>query len=370
MIIFTFVYVLLTQHLTQQSPGLTSIFIYFVQTALLMSSSLPWTTSASWLNFFGMHTENLLGSLCIGPITPLGKVALSLALSFMLLLELALTFAGRVALHRGLCPIAVPKLLTAPVSPTAYFRTLLALLLFSFTSLVTSCVNLLDCVDIGPFRVVAVYPAIDCRTDSYKALYPMVVVILLSAGFLFAALATFLFFHRGELSPGRANGALARWSVLFEDFKPNVFYWVLVVLLRRTAYVTCTTIDSLPTRFMAFGLLSVFFAVLQFSAQPYADKPSNFLETMSLSLHGCLAVLLANYRDLSPDGISMGIAIFVSLPAAVFVLCIAVQAARDIEWCRQLSSRAWPDRDGKRASVSVELKTPLMPAEAEKGETA
>src|SRR5438046_2155545 len=59
-----------------------------------------------------------------------------------------------------------------------YIKTLCALLIYSYTAAADSVFLYLGCVPIGKHTVVAGLPALDCKSDEYKTLLPLVYTVL------------------------------------------------------------------------------------------------------------------------------------------------------------------------------------------------
>lgn len=314
-------YVLVTHRLSQSSTGLTSVFFYFVQTALLMAGSAASASAVAWLNFVNIRPQNTASAtFCLGPITPLGAVALELAFPFIFLFQLLLS----AAVHALIASLSTHKHFA--FNPSAYLRTFICLLLYSFTSLTTTTIGFLNCVQIGQFSVVALSPAIDCDSKGYHTLYPVVIAVLVLALVVPVAIAAFLFRHRQQLAKGNAADEFFVSAVLFEMYEPTTFFWQVIVLLRRLAYVACTTVDDQRNRGLAFGVLTMLSSALHYRALPYADANTNRFEYASLTLHALLAYVLTDFPSPSsaPHG-PVALIFLIPVPAVLFVLFILVK---------------------------------------------
>lgn len=326
----SWVYVIITHHLSQGSSSLVSVFMYFVQNAVLMAGSAALEASVSWLTIFVVHPEDSGGgSVCIAPISSLGKLGLSLAVPFVFLAELGLSFAvhytiGRSASDQRLLQFVRTRLL---FKPSAYGRTFLALLLYSYTSLTSTTISFLDCIDIGSARVLAQYPAVDCSSAAYLHIRPLFVLVLAVSLAFPVALTVFLRYQlrREDL----AKPSDAAWMILIQPYKPSAYLWHIVILIRRTIYVAFTTVASIADRGLAFCLLTMGCMAMQYRAKPFVDRTSNRLEFMSLTLHGALAALLARYGDPYATPVQLGSVLLVSVPAAVFLAIVVATTARE-----------------------------------------
>lgn len=359
LVLASWVYVLFTHKLSQSSAGSTSIFMFFIQTALLVTGSngVVVATGVSWLNLFGMHAEDVGGGgtllPCLGPISSTGKVWLSLGINLVFLAQLGLT----ALLHWFLSSRVTVCSASWPWVPSAYVRTLLALVLYSFTSLTATAISFIDCVDIGPFQVVALRPAIDCRSPQYQSLLPVAILVLVLCFLLPIALLVGLLRKRAnvlDLSNENADDTPTSMfhslAILFEAFKTDkfLFVWTVVVLLRRTTYVVCTTIHALADRFVAFTIISVFFCFLQSVAQPYRDSVSNHFELLSMSLLAAVsAVLIGHPQPTAGDATSSAVSLLILLPSVLFLLYLLIVTVRS------KGSSTW-------ARVKKQLTSPLL----------
>jgi hypothetical protein len=76
----------------------------------------------------------------------------------------------------------------------------------------------LHCVDVGPYRVLYIAPAIDCRSEKYHQYMTMPIIILVFDIILApACIGWFLSRNVEKMYPRQAFGAT--WGVLFEPYK-------------------------------------------------------------------------------------------------------------------------------------------------------
>lgn len=316
-------YVVVTHFTSRRSGSLTSVFLYFIQTAMLICGPASSFASVAWLTVFGFHPEDSSGGSfgCLGPISAIDKFTLSLAMPFVFLGELVL---GMV-LHIGISGLHVGgrigDLLRLDLSN--YSRNFIALLLYSFTSLTTTTVNFLDCTTIGSRRVVTSSPAIDCDSKEYERRLPLFIVVLCLALLVPVLCTVALLIHRKSFATAKATEHVERfrsWSILFEAYKPSAYFWHVVILLRRLAYVLCTTIHDPRSRGLAFNFIAAGCILMQHAATPYLDATSNRLEIVSLTLHCFLAALMTAFPDpASVSGGEAGVLLLVTVPCVLFL---------------------------------------------------
>lgn len=321
-------YVIVSHRLAQDSASLSAVFMYFVQIALVIVGSTPGITLSSWLNVFGMSISDVGGGdgvlPCVGPISPVGKLVLSLFTPFFFVVLLGLTLGG----HKLLASVMSTNVVQFGISfslqqpnLSAYSRTLLALTLYSFTTFSTVSISALNCMNVAAERVVVSSPAVRCTGADYHALFSFAVLLLVLCALLPIFMFWFLFRRRAEVQSARSAERLGSWGILVQPFKPKRFFWSIVVLLRRTAYAACVTIQQPQIRFMAFALVGVCCGLLHHSATPYIDRHANGLESLSLACHVAIAVVLSAFP--APTLASAVIvALMVLLPTAIFLVML------------------------------------------------
>lgn len=116
-----------------------AVLLYFLQIAVLIAGS-----GSTWLQFlhiFNFNAPGILGTACIGPISPYGKLALTIFSPAIFLAELALT----AALQFALTMLCNPKQHWLRFKAKAYRRSLFALFLFSYSQTATTCFEYLVC---------------------------------------------------------------------------------------------------------------------------------------------------------------------------------------------------------------------------------
>jgi hypothetical protein len=262
----------------------------------------------------------------------------------------------------------------------AYLRASITLGLTAYQQLVVSLLLALQCVDVGPHRVLFSAPSIDCTTEQYRGLQPLFVVLLLSLTVgVPALLGWFIYRHRdliamyqramlvkyplqsqpkqqpyqaekaddttmalsdssaqaSSASVVSADGAdpvltaaaaafAARYDGLFALFRPGFPAWLVVVLLRRVALITVAVLllTQPAAQSLLFSVLCLSILLMHLYAQPYRHVIDNRLETASLLALLLLAQLLTyqgatdNGSDALPLGIQLLIGALLVIPLA------------------------------------------------------
>lgn len=323
--VISWLYILLLHKLAQTPSGLVSVFMYFVQTTQLLTDSAHFFTDFSLLNVLGLHPETVapvsLG--CPFAVSQFERIMLNLLLPLGLFFELAIVFL----VHSTMAKHCGERVLRfcGSVSSVAYLRTFLSLCLYSFTAMSAATFPLLDCMSAGDLIFVKAYPGISCKTSQYQTAVPIVIALLCATLVVPMVLAVFTCCNRKKIQEGQADKH--GWNMLFEAYKPEAYYWHIVVVMRRLLYVVAlAVIDSVTYRFVMFTMTSLASTLLHSLVKPYKDRLSNRMEALSLTLHTAIAVLL------STSDIVIGLATvfeyaiafcFIGAPSLLFVVLIA-----------------------------------------------
>ena len=186
-----------------------------------------------------------------------------------------------------------------------------------YLSLLTSTLNVFDCVDRGDGKsVLVVEPSILCEVSDdprYGRLKSLAIVfaILYVAGI--PLLVAFLLFWSRSRGPASAGKKLVRESVhfLLEPYKPEYFYWKLVEMVRKVLLVTLPRLMSSDYPELQGSLLTSLFGafiVHNYFACPYAvsERGGDFYNAAEMVSYVCVIVITTN-------GISLNTAIEKSL---------------------------------------------------------
>ena len=262
-----------------------------------------------------------------------------------------------------------------------YVSASLSLLLFSYTQVAVACVTYLRCVDVGGVTVVFSQPAMRCESEEYAKTKVLVVIALVTyiAG-LPVGIAAFLWRRSdaireahsalaaqqqedraritsapvssessdGEVnaftsvapvsasSPSSAPSAftlasasssrfLLRYAPLFAMYSSSAWFWQVIVLIRRTAFVVIS-VTLLPTprrRFVAFALSTLFSLLLQLFVEPFRVGAFNRAEAASHSLLIMMSISLGLEDPPFSNGINAFIFLLVIPPLCLYALWAA-----------------------------------------------
>ena len=248
----------------ESSNGNVKIFLFFASTTTLIVNNVDLRGSSSLLadilSFFDFRVD-AIGSgkgsqFCLAPLNPYQKMAASLFVPLVLVLQLLLTMAAHATFAKfsNLCIQHLSDRLRGLTyfDFTAYVRTLLSVCLFSYTSVSTTLISYLHCVGVGAHTVIFVSPAIACDSPEYikwRAICITFVVIFVAGLPIF--LATFLYASRvrlqhRQLSSGgpddeRKSLVMTLWDavhgaitgVMCQSYRQDVNWWEVVSIMRR-----------------------------------------------------------------------------------------------------------------------------------------
>ncbi len=168
------------------------------------------------------------------------------------------------------------------------WRTSLVLMTLSYAAVTNSCLALLHCVEIDTHWVLFQYPATACDTLSsspYNIWFVIGVLLLLLVVIGFPI--TFLTVALRSKSKLQADSA---FSPIIAPYKPLMFFWEAVDLLRRTLFLILANFVVDPS--LRQSLLVLFIASVLCStiaARPYVIEKENYFELFLL----CDAFVLA-----------------------------------------------------------------------------
>jgi hypothetical protein len=255
----SWLYVIIFYCISSRSSGHTKIFLFFVQTVLIVLQPFPqvWTSVLSLLNF------NLLvgaGSTCIAPFTPIQTFQVALLAPLVCFAELAITFSLHLLIwavflkcrddrlkvnlkrlrassafnwaedsSRNLERDAAEKAVTdledqrLKFKRSPYVRTFFGLLLFMYSNITNTILRYLNCIDVGEHTVVLTSPGLSCTSPEYLSFYPVTITVgvVMILGVPVTLLA-WLIRHRDELHDVAKNAKFnQRYAIIYETYRPG-----------------------------------------------------------------------------------------------------------------------------------------------------
>jgi hypothetical protein len=342
MALIAFVYWL---SLDETSSGDTTVAIYYTQITLQLAG--PMDGWASWLGFLSLTTNsNGYGTPCAiyqddvaqNLLMPFFQLLLLYALSIMMSVTILL-------LHKF-----APHVVQFRVSTEALVRTFIGVTLFSYTDVAAAAFSSFGCVWVDGKNLLYYFPSIDCSSASYTSAYNLqiFIVIFFVIGVPLATVLCSWWYYNSVIVtiPGLGQTGRAAfcadsldsattssehfisakryfswWGPLFSYFTKEAFFYQGLVLGRRTVYSMATIVlePSINLRAMVYGFSSFVFLVIHTLLAPYRDDMLNKVESISLSLHVFVSILISPWEPPFPLEVQVSLCFFVVVPTVFFV---------------------------------------------------
>jgi len=158
-------------------------------------------------------------------------------------------------------------------------------------------------VPAGDTRVLLSRPAIDCNSDAYSSLQPLVIAVLLT-WIIVLPVGLVWWVHRLHSRDLLRDEAVAhRWGFLYQAYQPAL-YWIDAALLVRRVLIVCFAVllvqhGAARTGTLCATLLA--FLLLQVWLRPWLNPMTNWWDAAALSSLQLLA-LLSNDHSIVHDG--------------------------------------------------------------------
>ena len=178
-----------------------------------------------------------------------------------------------------------------------------------------------------PRQHVQAFPSIECGSETYDRLKPVVMIgLLVQFGLLLGLFAWVQYYPR--IRRTASVGAAALYELLTGAYRKRVApYWEFLLLLRRLVLIALSVelAEQYTVRLMACGLACFIFACMHFFARPFRDPlqtqsivnwllSHNSVESVSLFLLTVLAVFLPAMPELRTSQQDAGVTAFVFIP--------------------------------------------------------
>ncbi len=304
-IFMSFVYVWAILVSAQQSNNMTSILLYFLQTATVMvGSSRAWL---DWINFFNISPQSATQGVCFAPMDAFQRLQMALFLPWILFVELGVIYC----VHRCLRSLSC--------NGSSYARASMALVLFTYMHVSSTVLKYLQCVQVGDSRVVFSSPSISCHDDRYnKWMIWVIFFLVIDVMGMPCVLLYMLAKHWESLNSGKI---ISRWGILYESNKRQHPWWTVIILWRRLLYVVIDIVVHVGSlRNMLFAFLSCIVLASHMYIRPYEAEDQNDKETYFITIHIVLSILLT--ANPAPYSLLICVFIFILIvcPAVIFVV--------------------------------------------------
>jgi hypothetical protein len=175
-------------------------------------------------------------------------------------------------------------------------RAYLSLFLFTYSNIADTAMLVLNCVPVGPYRVLQLLPSIHCTTPYYHTIRP-IIIVWLAVDIIIAPVVLAIWLRRNRTLIVQSSQDTERYSVLFENFKKDSLAsisWSVMLLGRRALLVSLTLLPLGHVQSTVTAFACLFILLLHIRYQPYQSVEFNALETASLVCHNILALILTS----------------------------------------------------------------------------
>jgi DNA-binding beta-propeller fold protein YncE len=321
-------------HVCSQSVSGSSalrIVMFFWQVALLIAGPAAWVHWAAFLdlNFLALGTGGGGGggAECPFPASPHGVLVLQLLGPLLTFALLALSAAA----HRAIAlrwPPEAPRTWSGPPAArlqqllrfeaAQYWRSAIALYLFTFNRVTRQCLDFFNCAALPGGSFVVTLPSVRCDEAAYRALVPLVVIVLAAYAMAVPAFMA----RKVQLAIGGSAPVPPRtarvWSVLYGPLRRGAHWWGLAQMLLRAVLVATAVFlrADRSARLAVLTLCIVGAALLLARVQPNLRAEDNRWELCTL---GALAVLALSAIPNAPDGWLATVTLGTGLAAAAWL---------------------------------------------------
>ncbi|MES1916073.1 MAG: hypothetical protein MHM6MM_007926, partial [Cercozoa sp. M6MM] len=329
----------LAQHLRDAS---VRILLYYVQISKLFAGAID-VSITGWLAklFFGLFSLDIMaitgGSMCYGRASPMTRIWMSAFTPIFTMAMLGVVLLVKFAVNRERFEDA----------KVAFRRTALYLLIGSYAAVLDVVIQVVfGCTAAGldGREVLKEYPSVSCDSASYKSTRLAMAVLGLVFGLGIPAWLFLVLRRRFRRQTLFAAEAQRQIGVLTEVYRPCVYYWEVVVLLRRTLMlvIVFVNVNNNETEQMLFlsGLATTLFLVLQLVVWPYRRLSDNANELFVLLAHRVTLLALATAEAPMTPAQSNLFALWMLVSSALLVA--ALLAVKSLAWRHRLQLRVHP----------------------------
>lgn len=208
------------------------------------------------------------------------------------------------------------------VDTNTYIRTVVALVIFSYSHVTQEVFSFINCREVGDMSVVASAPHISCSSRTYERWQNFAYILLTYVILLPIVLLAVLVWANKKHNMQHSFFA-RKFGILFQCFTNERYYWQVVILLRRMLFIMIYVVAySEPSaRHLALFIFSFIVLVMHLHFRPYYSKIDNDIETSLLILLVVLAgIQSAAASDIFPDEIT----IFASIVTLLAIIPIGI----------------------------------------------
>jgi Tyrosine-protein kinase ephrin type A/B receptor-like/FG-GAP-like repeat len=226
-----------------------------------------------------------------------------------------------------------------------WWRSLVALYLLTFNSVLDASFSALHCIGITTYgqtvRVLQAYPTISCDDSEYAPFQVLGIVMgciymsIIVAVVVLAVRPHYKWIVNGQhrqLQMDSTNRTLYRWGELVDNFEVTYFFWTLWTLLRRAALVAVIVFlaENRGWQQTIASILNMLFVVVHVRFRPYYYAADNLMELVSLTVLAIFTMLLTQLEPPYSDSEGRGFLVVWLLPLVGLTAYTVVRKA--VQW--------------------------------------
>lgn len=334
---------------------------------LLCLSDTNWI---SWLSVLNFNIASSPSGTCVAPWDGITQKLLGMLIPLICLGMLFVTMICQKACfyfwHGSLgkervdscVKFGIVKGDSVQFSTNSYIRSMIGLLIFSYTSISKTALDFFKCIEVSDFaKVLASDPSISCTSSTYLSVraFMIFLVVIVVIGFPLAAFIwlSWMHWHRDIELHSELN--LSRFGILFDSYKPKFYFWEVVVLARRSLLISFTAAIGNTRRnemFLGMTLANIFIFTTHVYVEPFDDPIINYGESISLIFLTCLTSILSVAPQPFSTSFIVPISIFVYGPCLGFMLWFIVSKCKEKKGSQEEETQ----------KNDLELPEPMTPA--------
>ncbi|GAM27468.1 hypothetical protein SAMD00019534_106440 [Acytostelium subglobosum LB1] len=298
-------FLVLFQQMSDNSKGLVTIAMYFVQNLVVISNGIKFSIMSAISGSQSSHTgsggtSSIISFMsdCMGPMGFYTNHYIILMQPLIMFAILLVIVAMEWGLRRTGILFRVPVIRTFVNESERDFRSrqfsaFIKICMNSYGPFITEIMLILFCYHVGSYVLLNANQGVQCAGDQYDTARK-VTLGLMSFVFLFpSGIMALLFYYRRRMHQEREIGR--KLGVFFLKYKPRFYFWDVVLLCKRLVIVTLSLLPlAAPQRSISLVVLSFGSLFLQLKYQPFVQANDNHLETISLMLLFVCCIYLDN----------------------------------------------------------------------------
>jgi hypothetical protein len=338
-LLFVWIFVVILHWVTQFATGVMKIFFFFTQTALFMLVPVP--SSLTWVRLFNFFPAEASGATCFAPLNPYQKMLFEAYTPFIFIGVLLGTAVAELILRRVLARFG-------PFVWRKYARTLLSLVILSYTQVGTVVAEYVSCTTVGQYSLGFFHPEVNCNESAYHANRDTLIPLMLMHLVVFPAAMLWQLCHNqspitaaqeqfgddaedpmGNRARQKGMQLISIWGPVFECYRAPCYWWEVFALVRRGLLIAIginipynSNDFYAPWKYTAFVLFLLCLIAAHVIFRPFLIPWHNTLEAISLLVLLVLAVVLTGDPNAHVEGSGGEVIVnfLVAVPILVFII--------------------------------------------------